>query len=60
MSGESYGGRYLPVFASAVYDNNAALIAAGKEPINLQSVLIGNGIVCPLSKQRAAKADTTS
>jgi hypothetical protein len=34
-------GRYLPVFASAVYDNNAALIKAGKEPVNLQSVMIG-------------------
>ncbi|KAK8845458.1 hypothetical protein IAR55_006171 [Kwoniella newhampshirensis] len=43
MSGESYGGRYLPVFASAVIDGNKALIAEGKTPINLQSVLIGNG-----------------
>jgi len=53
MAGESYGvspktcglsnaqGRYLPIFASAVYDNNKALVAAGKEPINLQSVMIG-------------------
>lgn len=37
-------GRYLPVFASAVYDGNAKLLAKGKEPINLQSVMIGNGI----------------
>lgn len=44
MAGESYGGRYLPIFASAVYDNNAALKKAGKEPINLQSVMIGNGM----------------
>ncbi|ORX34677.1 Alpha/Beta hydrolase protein [Kockovaella imperatae] len=44
MSGESYGGRYLPVFASAVHDGNKALIAAGKAPINLKSVLIGNGM----------------
>ncbi|WWD22404.1 hypothetical protein CI109_106895 [Kwoniella shandongensis] len=43
MSGESYGGRYLPVFASAVVDGNKALVAEGKKPINLQSVLIGNG-----------------
>ena len=58
MSGESYGvsctdflwtaglrkGRYLPLFSSAVYDGNAGLIAEGKAPINIQSVLIGNGI----------------
>jgi carboxypeptidase C (cathepsin A) len=37
-------GRYLPVFASAVYDGNAALVKAGRKPINLQSVMIGNGI----------------
>ncbi|EJD36520.1 serine carboxypeptidase [Auricularia subglabra TFB-10046 SS5] len=44
MSGESYGGRYLPVFASAVYDSNAKAVADGRTPVNLQSVLIGNGI----------------
>ena len=44
MAGESYGGRYLPVFASTVIDGNKALKAAGKAPINLQSVMIGNGI----------------
>ena len=44
LSGESYGGRYLPVFASAVYDSNAVAIAEGRVPINLQSVIIGNGI----------------
>lgn len=36
-----FKGRYLPVFASAVHDNNKNLVAAGKEPINLQSVMIG-------------------
>ncbi|WVQ80388.1 hypothetical protein IAT38_002493 [Cryptococcus sp. DSM 104549] len=44
MAGESYGGRYLPVFASAVVDGNKALVKAGKKPINLQSVMIGNGV----------------
>ncbi|KAL7418832.1 hypothetical protein Q5752_006516 [Cryptotrichosporon argae] len=44
MAGESYGGRYLPLFASAVYDGNRELVKKGKEPINLQSVMIGNGI----------------
>ncbi|KAG7090430.1 hypothetical protein E1B28_009549 [Marasmius oreades] len=44
MAGESYGGRYLPLFASAVYDQNAALLEAGLTPINLASVMIGNGM----------------
>ena len=34
-------GRYIPVFASAVYDRNAELVAAGMTPINLTSVMIG-------------------
>ncbi|KAJ3561893.1 hypothetical protein NP233_g9919 [Leucocoprinus birnbaumii] len=44
MAGESYGGRYLPLFASAVYDQNALRIDAGLAPINLTSVMIGNGM----------------
>ncbi|KAI5118997.1 hypothetical protein M0805_004407 [Coniferiporia weirii] len=43
MAGESYGGRYIPVFASAIYDQNAKLVEAGLTPINLKSVMIGNG-----------------
>ncbi|KAI0778827.1 serine carboxypeptidase [Trametes elegans] len=43
MAGESYGGRYIPVFASAVYDQNAGLVDAGLNPINLSSIMIGNG-----------------
>ncbi|TBU49291.1 serine carboxypeptidase [Dichomitus squalens] len=43
MAGESFGGRYIPVFASAVYDRNADLVYAGLTPINLTSVMIGNG-----------------
>ncbi|KAG9007868.1 hypothetical protein FRB94_013924 [Tulasnella sp. JGI-2019a] len=43
LTGESYGGRYLPVFASTIVDNNPKIIKAGYEPINLKSVLIGNG-----------------
>lgn len=42
MAGESYGGRYIPVFAAAVYDQNAALVKAGLEPINLKSIMIGS------------------
>ncbi|KAJ7689701.1 serine carboxypeptidase [Mycena rosella] len=44
MAGESYGGRYLPVFAAAVYDQNPRLVKAGLAPINLTSVIIGNGM----------------
>lgn len=44
MSGESYGGRYLPLFASAIVDGNKALIKQGLEPVNLKGVLIGNGL----------------
>ncbi|KAH7919224.1 alpha/beta-hydrolase [Leucogyrophana mollusca] len=44
MAGESYGGKYIPIFASEVFDQNAKLTAAGLTPINLQSVMIGNGM----------------
>ncbi|KAJ7765302.1 serine carboxypeptidase [Mycena metata] len=44
MTGESYGGRYVPVFAAEIYDQNTRLAAAGYTPINLTSVMIGNGI----------------
>ncbi|KAK1226689.1 hypothetical protein PQX77_010333 [Marasmius sp. AFHP31] len=45
MSGESYGGRYLPVFAGEIYDQNQLAIKEGRknDVINLQSVIIGNG-----------------
>lgn len=43
LSGESYGGRYLPVFASEIYDQNQIAKKEGRPTINLQSVLIGNG-----------------
>lgn len=41
MAGESYGGRYIPVFAAEVYDQNVALVEMGLTPINLKSVMIG-------------------
>jgi hypothetical protein len=34
-------GRYIPLFASAVYDQNVVRIGAGLPPINLTSVMIG-------------------
>ncbi|KAF8495647.1 serine carboxypeptidase [Russula emetica] len=49
MAGESYGGRYIPLFASAVYDQNAVLVRKGLTPINLTSAIIGNGITDPFT-----------
>ncbi|TFK28424.1 carboxypeptidase Y [Coprinopsis marcescibilis] len=43
LAGESYAGRYLPVFAAYIYDQNKKLEKAGVAPINLTSVMIGNG-----------------
>ncbi|KAG6826720.1 hypothetical protein H0H92_014712, partial [Tricholoma furcatifolium] len=40
MAGESYGGRYIPLFASAVYDQNAWLVEAGMTPVNLVLAII--------------------
>jgi len=45
MAGESYAGHYLPIFASLIHDQNAQLVAQNMAPINLTSVMIGNGIV---------------
>ncbi|KAJ7122654.1 serine carboxypeptidase [Mycena crocata] len=44
MAGESYAGRYLPLFAAAIYDQNPLLVQAGLPPINLTSIMIGNGL----------------
>ncbi|KAF6758881.1 serine carboxypeptidase, partial [Ephemerocybe angulata] len=44
MAGESYGGRYIPVFAAEVYDQNRRLVEQGVQPINLTSIMIGNGL----------------
>ncbi|EIN09424.1 carboxypeptidase Y [Punctularia strigosozonata HHB-11173 SS5] len=46
MAGESYGGRYIPLFAAELYDQNTRLAAAsGIKPVNITSVIIGNGLV---------------
>ncbi|KAL5531734.1 hypothetical protein ACEPAG_4611 [Sanghuangporus baumii] len=44
LAGESYGGRYLPVFASEIVDQNAIAKEEGRDTLNLKSVLIGNGL----------------
>ncbi|KAG8843417.1 hypothetical protein FRB96_004050 [Tulasnella sp. 330] len=38
LSGESYGGRYLPLFATEIVDSNAIAVKAGYEPINLKQL----------------------
>ncbi|EMD33573.1 hypothetical protein CERSUDRAFT_117687 [Gelatoporia subvermispora B] len=43
MAGESYGGRYIPVFAAQLLELNENLVEAGITPVNLSSVMIGNG-----------------
>ncbi|KAI0777168.1 serine carboxypeptidase [Trametes elegans] len=43
LAGESYGGRYIPVFAARIHDKNAQLVESGVTPINLTSIMIGNG-----------------
>ncbi|PPQ84537.1 hypothetical protein CVT25_007607 [Psilocybe cyanescens] len=43
MAGESFGGRFIPVFAAEVYDQNKKLEQIGMTPINLTSIMIGNG-----------------
>ncbi|KAH7101286.1 serine carboxypeptidase [Auriculariales sp. MPI-PUGE-AT-0066] len=48
MSGESYAGRYLPEFAAALYDANTLAVTEGRTPVNLQSVIIGNGFTTML------------
>ena len=37
-------GQYIPKYAAAVHDQNRELIKAGIQPVNLQSVMIGNGV----------------
>ncbi|KAF8317936.1 serine carboxypeptidase [Clavulina sp. PMI_390] len=44
IAGESYAGRMIPVFASHIVDMNRKSTANTTAPINLASVLIGNGL----------------
>jgi carboxypeptidase C (cathepsin A) len=43
QTGESYGGRYLPLFGAAIVDGNGYAAARNVTPINLKSIAIGNG-----------------
>lgn len=49
LAGESYGGRYLPVFAGEIVDKNAVAAAQNRsgDVVNLKSVMIGNGNTDP-------------
>lgn len=47
IAGESYGGRYLPLFATEIVHHNQLIQQRNDTkhaPINLVSVLIGNGL----------------
>ncbi|KAF8510886.1 serine carboxypeptidase [Hysterangium stoloniferum] len=41
LAGESYGGRYIPLFGAAIVDDNKKAVAAGLVPVNLVSIMIG-------------------
>lgn len=43
IAGESYAGRYIPVFATAINEWS-------ESPVKVQSVLIGNGLVSPTAE----------
>ncbi|GAA5993920.1 hypothetical protein JCM5350_002867 [Sporobolomyces pararoseus] len=50
IAGESYGGRYVPLFADFILRENEKLKTASKgelKPINLKSILVGNGFTDP-------------
>jgi cathepsin A (carboxypeptidase C) len=50
ISGESYGGHYIPIFASHIVEQNELSVSQGRmsDVIPLESVMIGNGIFDPL------------
>ncbi len=51
ITGESYGGHYVPASAYMVYINNIA----GKAPhVNLAGIAVGNGFVAPYEMSQGA------
>ena len=44
IAGESYAGRYIPLFADYIVNQNKKARETGLSTINLKSVLIGNGL----------------
>jgi cathepsin A (carboxypeptidase C) len=60
ISGESYGGHYIPIFASHIIAENELSIKEGRtdDVVPLVSVMIGNGIFDPL-RQATSSWDIT-
>lgn len=52
IAAESYGGRYAPLIASKIHQENknlqfSSVDQKGKKPINLETIMIGNGLTDP-------------
>jgi carboxypeptidase C (cathepsin A) len=47
MAGESYAGKYLPVFSWSMLEDNTSSLS----PFNLQATLIGDGYPAPYSQR---------
>ncbi|OZJ02684.1 hypothetical protein BZG36_04056 [Bifiguratus adelaidae] len=56
VAGESYGGFYVPATAGEIVAQNKRLDVTGHIPINLESIMVGNGHVDPYH-QASAYAD---
>jgi carboxypeptidase C (cathepsin A) len=41
LAGESHAGRYIPIFAGYIHDQNEVVKKRGMVPINLASIMIG-------------------
>ncbi|KAI9317596.1 Alpha/Beta hydrolase protein [Dichotomocladium elegans] len=52
ISGESFGGHYLPALASEIIDQNAVAEEKGLLKLNLESMLIGNGWTDPRTQYK--------
>ncbi|KAI8876330.1 peptidase S10, serine carboxypeptidase [Backusella circina FSU 941] len=50
ISGESYGGHYLPALSSEIIKNNKVAEEKGLLELNYESMLIGNGWTDPLTQ----------
>lgn len=50
ISGESYGGHYLPALSTEIINNNKVAVDKGLLELNYESMLIGNGWTDPLTQ----------
>mmetsp|Transcript_3117 Transcript_3117/g.4808 ORF Transcript_3117/g.4808 Transcript_3117/m.4808 type:complete len:431 (+) Transcript_3117:79-1371(+) len=53
ITGESYGGHYIPSFAYKILSENQNAVENGKRVIHLQGVAIGDGLTDPCSQVEA-------